>query len=522
MHPISDESAGSSSAPMSGPGKARIETLGALTQCGGDQAVAISAADGSGAWSYEQLAADVESLAGRLRTLGVERGQRVALSLPNGPEFVRLLLAIVSLGAAAAPLNPEYTQNEYAFYLGDLDPLLFLLPAGELAAARAARRPSTTVIDVAYGSGGVQIARDGHVVTDVTRFEPARPDDTALLLHTSGTTSRPKQVPLAHRNLAASATAIADHYRLTEEDVSYCVMPLFHVHGLVASTFASLLSGGHVVVPKRLSRRRLTAHLQEHGVTWFSAGPTLHHMLLEDAGEDRPELPRLRFLRSCSSPLPPALMERAEAYYGVPMLEAYGMTEASHQISSNPLPPGEHMAGSVGLATGTEIRVVEASGVEAGAGQPGEVQIRGAGITGGYLNNPEANEQSFVDGWFRTGDMGVLEDGYLSLKGRLKEMIIRGGENVSPAEVEEILLSHPAVRDAACFGVPDEKYGEEVAAAVSLQADASVDELIRHCSESLTGFKVPRRVYIVDAVPRTPTGKLQRRRVAALLLEGEM
>ncbi len=525
MHPTGGDgtvSGGTKGRQKADPAGATSQTLAPLTVGGRDEATALLAADGRSRFTYSELAAGVESLAGRLRTLGVERGQRVALAISNGPEFVQLLLAITSLGAAAAPLNPSYTQSEYEFYLTDLDPLLLLLPAGELEAARGGAPASTTVVEVTYDSGGVQITYDRGTIKQETAFEPAQPEDVALLLHTSGTTSRPKQVPLMHRNLAASAAAIARHYELSDSDVSYCVMPLFHVHGLVASTLATFLSGGTAVVSRRLSRRRLIASLREHDVSWFSAGPTFHHMLLEDAGQGEVELPSLRFLRSCSSPLSPDLLVRAEAYYGVPMLEAYGMTEASHQISSNPLPPGQHLPGSVGNATGTEIRIVDADRAEVPDGSVGQVQIKGPGVTSGYLNNPEANAESFVDGWFLTGDLGVLENGYLSLKGRLKEIIIRGGENVSPAEVEEILLNHPLVTDAACFGVPDQKYGEQVAAAVSLSGDASEDELIRHCGELLVGFKVPKTIYILDAVPRTPTGKLQRRRVAAQLLEGGM
>ncbi len=495
------------------------ETLAGLPSCGRDETPALVPTDEGNGLSHGQLGEAVESLARRLRTLGIERRERVALVLPNGPEFLQLLLAIASLGAAAAPLNPTYTRDEYAFYLDDLDPRLLVLPAGQVEAARAARPESTTVVEVVGGDGGLELAQGGQAVEAETPFEPAHPDDIALLLHTSGTTSRPKQVPLTHRNLLASAAGIADHYGLSESDVSYCVMPLFHVHGLVASTLATLLSGGTVAVPRRLSPRRLGAHLREHRVTWLSAGPTLHHMLLEHAGSEAAELPSLRFLRSCSSALSPALLERAEAYYRVPMLEAYGMTEASHQIASNPLPPARHLAGSVGIPTGTRIRIVDRSGREVGPGRSGEVQIQGPGVTSGYLNNPQANAESFVDGWFRTGDQAAVDDGYLRLQGRLKEMIIRGGENVSPYEVEEILLGHPAVADAACFGIPDEKYGEEVAAAVALRAEASERELIDHCRERLTTFKVPKTVYILDAIPRTPTGKLQRRRVAALLLE---
>jgi oxalate---CoA ligase len=497
---------------------ARAETLAGLPGCGRDKARALVPTEERGALDYEQLAEAVESLATRLRTLGVERGDRVALAFANGPEFLELLLAVTSLGAAAAPLNPSYTRDEYAFYLTDLHPRLLLLPAGQVEAARTAKPPSTAVVDVVSRDGGLELSLEGHAVEASTPFEPAHPDDIALLLHTSGTTSQPKQVPLTHQNLIASAAAIADHYGLSARDVSYCVMPLFHVHGLVASTLATLLSGGTVVVPRRLSPRRLLTHLRECRVSWLSAGPTLHHMLLEPADSEPAGLPELRFLRSCSSALPPALLERAEAYYGVPMLEAYGMTEASHQIASNPLPPEPRLPGSVGVPTGTRTRIVARSGREACPGQSGEVQIRGPGVTSGYLNNPQANAESFVEGWFRTGDLAIVDHGYLRLQGRLKELIIRGGENVSPHEVEETLLGHPAVADAACFGVPDEKYGEEVAAAVALRAEASERELIDHCRERLTTFKVPKTVYILEAIPRTPTGKLQRRRVAAHLL----
>jgi acyl-CoA synthetase (AMP-forming)/AMP-acid ligase II len=303
------------------------------------------------------------------------------------------------------------------------------------------------------------------------------------------------------------------HYRLGPGDVSYVAMPLFHVHGLVASTFAALLAGGTVVVPRRLAPRRFAQHLTERGVTWFSAGPTIHHMLLERF-EPPGEL-RLRFARSCSSALSPELLARCEAAYGVPMLEAYGMTEASHEMAANPLPPGERRPGTVGVATGAAVRVVDRDWRDMPAGEAGEVAVSGPGLTPGYLANPEANAESFQDGWFRTGDQGVLEDGYLRLVGRIKELIIRGGENISPGEVESVLLSHPAVADAAVFGIPDERYGERVAAAVALSSEVDERVLLDHCRERLTAVKVPAVIHVLPEIPRTPTGKLQRRRVAA-------
>lgn len=494
------------------------ERLAVLLESGAPEQAALLAPEDGDPITYATLARRVQTLAGRLATAGVRRGDRVALVLPNGPEIVQLLLAVTALGAAAAPLNPGYTQDEHVFYLGDVQPRILLLPAGEFAAARAAAK-GITIVDVAGSEGELPgLSVDGAEVTGEARFEPGRPGDIALLLHTSGTTSRPKQVPLLQRNLMASARTIAAHYRLDSGDVSFCVMPLFHIHGLVASTFSALAAGGTVVVPRRFSPRRFWQQAREAGVTWFSAGPTLHQMILEKA-DDEGAPQTLRFVRSCSSALSPALMTRAEQAYGAPMLEAYGMTEASHQMASNPLPPAARIAGSVGIATGTEIGVIDRERNLLPEGSYGEVVIRGPGVTPGYLNNPEANADSFFDGWFRTGDRGVVENGYLRLEGRLKEMILRGGENISPAEIEDVLLSHPAVTDAVCFGVEDEKYGEEVAAAVSLSGEADEAALLAYCRERLAAFKVPRVIHTLEAIPRTPTGKLQRRRAAAFIEE---
>jgi acyl-CoA synthetase (AMP-forming)/AMP-acid ligase II len=379
------------------------------------------------------------------------------------------------------------------------------VPAGDAAAARAAAGPGTRVVEAA----GAEIdgAREGS-------YERAEPDDIALLLHTSGTTSRPKQVPLRHRNLMASARGIAEFYELTAADVSFCMMPLFHVHGLVASTFAAMAAGGAVVTPRRLVPRRMWGQLDEHAVTWVSAGPTLHSMAL-DRRDDGPPPRTLRFVRSCSSALSPALLERCEAAYGAPMLEAYGMTEASHQMTSNPLPPRGHIAGSVGVSAGAEVRIVDEHGNDV---EVGEVAIRGPGVMSGYLANDAANATAFFDGWFRTGDRGRLREGYLHLEGRLKELIIRGGENISPGEIEDALRSHPAVVDAVAFGIASEKYGEEVGAAVALSDDADTAALQAHCRERLAAFKVPAQIFVLGEIPRTATGKLQRRRIAERLL----
>jgi acyl-CoA synthetase (AMP-forming)/AMP-acid ligase II len=493
------------------------EPLSALLVRGDPARPAFVVPDDGQVLTYGQSAATVETLAQRLAGAGVRRGDRVALTLPNGPGFVLLLLAITALGAAAAPLNPAYTQAEFDFFLTDIAPRLFLIPASRPAAAAAAaattQTPVVTVGAAADGGPPELLDAAGAAVRPRRSFESGGPDDVAVVLHTSGTTSRPKQVPLRQRNLMASVAAIAAHYRLGPADVSFCVMPLFHIHGLVASAFAALSTGGTVIAPRRLSAHRFWPQAREHGATWLSAGPTLHRMILDRADDAGPPA-ALRFVRSCSSTLSPALLERAEASYRVPMLEAYGMTEASHQMTSNPLPPAARVPGSVGVPTGTEIGVTDAAGTLLPEGTPGEVVIRGPGVMAGYANNPAANAEAFTHGWFRTGDRGVLQGGYLTLHGRIKEMIIRGGENIAPAEIEQVLVSHPAVRDAICFGVDDDKYGELVAAAVTLDGDAEPGDLIDHCRQRLAAFKVPARIDIVAEIPRTPTGKPQRRRMA--------
>jgi oxalate---CoA ligase len=503
------------------PGLAAAEPVAALLAHREPAGQALIVPDTGQALTYAQLATRVETLAQRLAGLGVRRGDRVALALPNGPDIVLLLLAVIALGAAAAPLNPAYTEAEFGFFLADIAPRLMLIPASGAAAASAAADAAGTMLLAvqAADDGPPELLNASGAAGGLQRsFEQGGPDDVAFVLHTSGTTSRPKQVPLRQRNLMASVRTIAAHYQLSASDISFCVMPLFHIHGLVASTFAALGANGAVITPRRFTPHRFWPQAREHGATWLSAGPTLHQMILDKA-DGAGSLETLRFVRSCSSALSPALLERAERTYRVPMLEAYGMTEASHQMTSNPLPPAARLPGSVGVPTGTDVGIADPHGTLQPAGTAGEIVIRGPGVMSGYVNNPAATAEAFFGGWFRTGDRGVLRDDYLFLEGRLKEMIIRGGENIAPAEIEQVLMSHPAVRDAVCFGIADAKYGELVGAAVTLAADASVKDLVDHCRSSLAAFKVPARIDVLAEIPRTPTGKVQRRRVAEFVAQ---
>lgn len=464
--------------------------------------------------SYGQLREQVSLTAERLSRLGLQRADRLALVYPNGVEAVVLFLAAAAV-ATAAPLNPAYKEEEFRFYLEDIDARALLVPPGGAEAARAAIPPGVSLLEAHFdGHGQLVLAGDG--VAAGGGASAPQGDDVALVLHTSGTTSRPKQVPLRHRHLAASIENIAATYRLAPGDVALCVMPLFHIHGLMASTMATLRTGGTVVIPPRFDPLTFWPLAQEHSATWYSAVPTIHQMLLMRHRGGRPAgAENLRFIRSSSSALSPETMTRLEESFGAPVLEAYGMTEASHQMASNPLPPGRRKPGSVGMGTGVQIGIMNEAGELLEAGASGEVVIRGPNVMDGYANNAEANLSSFKSGWFRTGDQGVLDaEGYLSLVGRLKEMINRGGEKIAPREIDEVLLQHPAVGEAVAFGSPHPTWGEEVAAAVVLREPATEKEILAFARERLADHKVPRRLHLVEQIPRTATGKVQRRHVA--------
>ncbi len=464
--------------------------------------------------SYWAVRAQVAALAEALASMGVRRGDRIGMALPNGLATVVCFLAASEAGTAA-PLNPAYKEEEFRFYLEDTDARVLLLPPGGAAEARRAAGDRVRIVTVEMDAAGT-VTLDGGSTKRVPITPPSE-DDVALVLHTSGSTGRPKRVPLTHGNLSVSARNIAGTYALTGTDVTMCVMPLFHVHGLVASTLATLASGGTLVVPAKFSPLSFWRMARDHGITWYSAVPTVHQLLLaRTASGGRPEGARkLRFIRSCSAALPPQVMRDLETAFGAPVLEAYGMTEAAHQMASNPLPPEDREPGSVGRGTNVQISIMDPNGRHLPAGQHGEVVIKGPNVVRGYENNPEANATSFVDGWFRTGDQGVLDErGYLTLVARIKELIIRGGEKVSPREIDEVLLTHPAVAEAVCFGVPHPTWGEEVAAAVVLREPVSEADLLAFCREHLADFRRPKHIYITDTIPRTATGKIQRRIVA--------
>jgi len=488
-----------------------------LLERGRDEAVAITG-PGRKPLTHSGVRQQVTSTVSRLNELGVGRNDRVAIVLPNGPEMAIAFLAIAA-GATTAPLNPGYREKELQFYMSDLEVRLLVIEEGSDTPARSvAEELGIPVAQLRGNSEAGSIRFD--LVGDPVNERPqqggfAEADDIALVLHTSGTTARPKIVPLSHRNICASAHHIVESLALLPEDHCLNIMPLFHIHGLMAAVLSSLAAGSSVFCTPGFNALKFFAWMKEANPSWYTAVPTMHQAILARSSRNREiiESVKLRFLRSSSAALPPPVMKELEETFNAPLIEAYGMTEAAHQMASNPLPERVRKPGTVGIPTGVEISIIDETGRHFPPGSIGEVVIRGPSVTTGYQNNPDANAKAFSDGWFRTGDQGVIDpDGYLRLTGRLKEIINRGGEKISPLEVDEVLTAHPAVAQALTFAVPHQKLGEEVAAALVLREGATTTELeIREfVGQRLADFKVPRQVIFLDEIPKGPTGKLQR------------
>jgi acyl-CoA synthetase (AMP-forming)/AMP-acid ligase II len=476
--------------------------------------------------SHADLRALVDRTIITLNGFGVGRGDRLAIVLPNGPEMAACFVA-AACGTATAPLNPAYRADEFEFYLADLKARALVVEAGSTSpAVEVAQRMGVPLIelvaDEGAGAGSFTLRCANPPGSAAAQQGLAEPGDVSMVLHTSGTTSRPKIVPLSQANLCASAQHIARTLAFTGSDRGLNIMPLFHIHGLIAGVLTPLSAGSMVFCTPGFNALKFFAWMDEARPTWYTAVPTMHQTILTRASRSADVIARhpLRFIRSSSSSMPPQVIHEMEAVFGAPLIESYGMTEATHQMASNPLPPAVRKPGSVGVAAGPEIAIMAADGTLLPRGATGEIVIRGPNVTAGYESNPKANAEAFVDGWFRTGDQGVMDaEGYLSITGRLKEIINRGGEKVSPREVDEILMDHPAVAQVVCFGMPHPKLGEEVAAAVVLKEGQTVTErdLQAFVSARAAEFKVPKKILVMDEIPKGATGKLQRIGLAAKL-----
>ncbi|KQU77962.1 MULTISPECIES: acyl--CoA ligase [unclassified Rhizobacter] len=495
------------------------DSLKDLLATGVDDDVAVSAPDRPPLRHRELRRLVAETLA-RLNGLGIGRNDRVAVVLNNGPEMATCFVAC-ACGVTSAPLNPAYRADEFEFYLSDLNAKALIVERGSASpaidvAAKLGVRVIDLVVPEGAGAGSFVLEpRDGAIGASAAQPAWAEPDDVSMVLHTSGTTSRPKIVPLSQRNLCASAGNIRRTLAFTAADRGLNIMPLFHIHGLIAGVLAPLSAGSQVFCTPGFNALKFFGWMDEAKPTWYTAVPTMHQAILSRAGKNADVIKRhpLRFLRSSSSSMPPQVIRELEEVFGAPLIEAYGMTEATHQMASNPLPPAARKPGAVGLAAGPEVAIMGEDGSLLPAGGIGEIVIRGANVTRGYENNPKANAEGFTNGWFRTGDQGTMDaDGYISLTGRLKEIINRGGEKVSPREVDEILMDHPAVAQVVCFGMPHPKLGEEVAAVVVLREGqpATERELQAFVGTRVADYKVPKKILFMDEIPKGATGKLQR------------
>jgi acyl-CoA synthetase (AMP-forming)/AMP-acid ligase II len=493
-------------------------TLTTLLATGADDAPAIGA-PGRRPMSYRELRTLIASTRERLNGLGIGRNDRVAIVLDNGPEMAACFIAC-ACAVTSAPLNPAYRAEEFEFYLSDLNAAALIVSRDSNSpAVDVAKKLGVQLIDLVADpeAGAGTFALEPREAGAVAAAAPgvAEPDDVSMVLHTSGTTSRPKIVPLSQRNLAASAQHIRATLAFVPTDCGLNIMPLFHIHGLIAGVLAPLSAGSQVFCTPGFNALKFFGWMDEAKPTWYTAVPTMHQTILARASKNADVIKRhpLRFLRSSSSSIPPQVIRELEAVFGAPLIESYGMTEATHQMASNPLPPEIRKPGSVGRAAGPEIAIMAEDGRLLARGDTGEIVIRGPNVTAGYEANPKANAEAFVDGWFRTGDQGVMDaDGYVTLTGRLKEIINRGGEKVSPREVDEILMDHAAVAQVVCFGMPHPKLGEEVAAAVVLREGQSATEreLQDFVGKRVADFKVPKRILILEEIPKGATGKLQR------------
>ena len=463
--------------------------------------------------SYGEFKIFNEKISRQLAATNVKNSDRAAIVLPNGPLMASSFLSISSY-MSAAPLNPSYKQEEFEFYLDDLKPKFLLVePNSKSLAVIAAKNLNIPVFEMKISDN--QPLGTFELFDKETDYKNPNDYDEALVLHTSGTTSRPKIVPLSNLNIFTSAVNISKSLKLTADDHCLNIMPLFHIHGLIAVLSASAKVGASVCASNGFNALKFLDLAETQNISWYSGVPTMHQAILLRAqkNSDKAKNLNLRFIRSSSASLPPAIFEQLNDIFETPVIEAYGMTEATHQMASNPLPPAIQKPGLVGMPAGPEICIMNDKNEKLSQGEIGEICIKGDNVTNGYENNPEANKQSFVNDWFRTGDEGFFdEDGYLKISGRLKEIINKGGEKISPLEVDNILMDFPPIDQALCFGYKDKMLGEDIAVAIKLKENKSCteDDIKSYANEKLAKFKIPKKIFIVEDIPKGATGKLQR------------
>ena len=470
-------------------------------------------------FSFGELAAQLDYFGTTLRAAGLGYGSRVAIALSDAPQAALAIIS-VSCAAVAVPLDPNLTRVEMETRLKLLGADAIIVLAGDDSPLRDdAERQGILVIEaVPVTEGGLSLSLVGPKKAVAAPPSTPGPREPAFILQSSGTTAEPKLIPYSHANMLAAAARVKGWFNLHENDRCLSVTPVYYCHGLTLTVFAPLLSGGSVAFPASSSRPDLKEWLIYLKPSWYSAGPTMHRAILEKARshEDKPISHELRFVLSGGAPLSPEIQLELQSTLGVAVLDHYGLTEAA-QISTNLPPPGPAKMGTCGIPDPDTVMIVGADGAPLRPGDTGEILVGGPSVIERYLNAPDLTTACFVDGWFRTGDIGSIdEEGFLIVRGRLKEIINRGGEKISPMEIEVALLRHPDVAEAAAFAVPHPRLGDDVAAAVVLHPHASAmpDELRQFLGTQIAWFKVPRRITVLQELPKGKTGKIQRRRIS--------
>lgn len=485
---------------------------------------------------FAGLRASCRRIGKLLARLGAGAGENVAIVMPNGIATVRLLMGAMYCGRAVVPVNLLSQPDQMRYVIGHAGcRLVFASPdrAAQLREILAGSTPMPAIVEVDPDAGqipgedesdamGESGAAQAHGAADEPGTPRApSPDELALLMYTSGTTGKPKGVMLTHANLAANAHAISREHRLDSSDRVAAVLPLYHINAFAVTMLAPLAHGGSLAIAPRFSAARFWPTVAAHRCTWINVVPTIISYLLEGGSPPREQLATIRFCRSASAALPPEHHRAFEAKFGIGVIETMGLTETVAPAFSNPIGPRARRIGSVGRPSGCEARIVDAQGQPLPDGETGEILIRGPQVTRGYYRDPQATRSAFLDGWLRTGDLGRRDaDGFFYVTGRIKELIIKGGENIAPREIDEVLLRHPAVADAAAVGLPDRHYGQEILACVIVREEWRArspedeqslrEELRAFCRARLGHYKTPREIRFVDELPRGPSGKVQR------------
>ena len=471
--------------------------------------------DSSGnALDYKHVQDVCSTLGRQLSTIETKKSNVFGIVLPNGINMAICFLTLANY-VVAAPLNPNYTQDEYIFYLEDLECEYIVTDKNASTYLKnAAKKTGVKLLFIESNIENYSFHLKSIKKEESVKIKINENDDPCMILHTSGTTSRPKQVQLTTKNILTSASNISKTLRLNKVDKGLNIMPLFHIHGLVASLLSSIFSGGSLVCTEGFNGLNFFAQIGTFQPSWITAVPTMYQAVLARSSRNTSIIDNsnIRFLRSSSAAMPVKTIEELENVFGCPVIEAYGMTEAAHQMASNSL-KGKRKYGSVGKAAGPEIALLKDGKVYNEPKMEGEIIIKGENVTKAYRNNDLANRESFTGGWFRTGDLGLFDtQGFIFISGRIKEIINKGGEKISPKEIDEALMKHESVFQAVSFSISHEKLGEEIGAAVVLKDKSSIskDELLKHLKTTISAFKIPKTILFLDEIPKGNTGKIQR------------